>query len=71
MKNRRDEIQAMAALMAQFDCHDAHTECGRSHVQGGRSINEIDGRIENGNKNIDTKNVNGDVMIKIANTIAL
>ena len=46
MKNRRDEIQAMAALMAQFDCHDAHTECGRSHVQGGRSINEIDGRME-------------------------
>ena len=36
----------MAAFMAQFDCHDAHAECGRSHGQGGRSIDEINGRVE-------------------------
>ena len=46
MKNRGYEIQPMAALMAQFDCHDAHAECSRSDGQGGRSIDEINGRIE-------------------------
>ena len=46
MKNLGDEIQPMAAFMAQFDCHDTHAKCGRSHGQGGRSIDEIYGRIE-------------------------
>ena len=46
MKNRRDEIQPMAAFMAQFDCHDAHAECGRSHGQGGGSVDEITDCLE-------------------------
>ena len=46
MKNRGDEIQPMATFMVEFDCHDAHAGCGRSHGQSGRSIHKIDGRIE-------------------------
>ena len=45
MKDRADEIQPMAAFMAQFDCHYAHAECGKFHVERGFSIDEINGRI--------------------------